>query len=127
MAVTNTRPGAPIVITKGRKGHQPDQYMARITGEARVAFKDNRPQLVAPVVYLGRSAAGVDFLAEDLQNLQFAFDRSERVIALDGTADHPKSWQELVADRAASALAYLKTLPESGQMVGIDDLGPELI
>lgn len=123
MAVTNPRIGAAIEVSIGRKGEKPDMIPARITGQAQMVVGANgRLQQVAACVMARTNTAGEQYLAEDIRNLQFAFDRSERVTLLDGTAEHPKTWQELIAERAASAKAYFETLPASGQSLEVADL-----
>ena len=123
MAVSNPRTGAPIDISRGRKGERGDIYPARITGEAVVAYKGGRPQMLVPIVALQVSRAGDEYLAADLFNLAFAFDRSERCIALDGPSTQPKTVQELVAEANAAARAHLMTLPESNAVQAVDELG----
>lgn len=126
MAVTSTRVGAPIVISIGRRGLRPDLYPARIVGPAQMVVSNGRTQEMAKVIVHQQNLAGESYLAERVQNLAFAFDRSERDEMLDGSPASPKTWQDLVKERAAATLQFLASLPESGQEISADELSAEL-
>lgn len=122
MAVANTRVGAKIDISIGRRGQKPDIYPARIVGLPQMVATGGRMQEVAKVIVDQTNLAGEHYLAERIHNLAFAFDRQEPCELLDGPASQPKTWQELVAERAQAAKAYVLSLPETGQVVEADQL-----
>lgn len=124
MALTTNRVGAPITISIGRKGERPDLYPARIVEPAQLMVgRNGQPQQVAKVIVHQQNLAGEDYLAERIHNLNFAFDRTKPDAMLDGTPSAPKTWQDLVKERASATLAFLATLPESGQEMAADELG----
>lgn len=122
VAVANTRVGAKISISIGRKGERPDLYPARIVGLPQMVPNNGRMQEVAKVIVDQTNLAGEHYLAERIHNLAFAYDRQEPCELLDGPATQPKTWQELVAERTQSALAFVMGLPETGQSVEADQL-----
>jgi hypothetical protein len=122
MAPTSSQVGTPIVATIGWKGQRPDLYAAKIVGPTALVMNNGQPIEVARIIMVQKNLAGEEYLAERLHNLQFAFDRSERVELLDGTAKQPKSWQQLVQDRQTATLAYFATRPESDNAVALDSL-----
>jgi hypothetical protein len=121
MALTNSSVGAPISITVGRRGEQPDTYPARLVGVPfHMLQPSGRAAIMAPVIALQTNLAGDRYLAERVQNLAFASDRRVRCPELDGSASEPKTWQQVVADKAAATLAYFAA--RQPQSIGLDDL-----
>lgn len=120
--VIDPTPGAKIQFSLGHKGERPDWYDARIVGPVRTEMINGRLSDVAPVIYERETLAGEKILADRLQNLAFAFDRQERNVALDGTREAPKTYQELIGDRVAQAKEYLNSLPESQAATDVAEL-----
>jgi hypothetical protein len=121
MALTNSSVGAPISITVGRRGEQPDVYPARLVGVPfHMLQPSGRAAIMAPVIALQTTLAGEPYLSERVQNLAFASDRRVRCVQLDGTGDAPLTWQALIAAKAAATLAYFTS--RQPQSVNLDDL-----
>lgn len=116
MALVNKRVGSPITISIGRRGEKPDLIPAKIVSAPVMTNQNGRTAEVATVITAQKNLAGETYLGERVHNLAFAFDRSERVELLDGTAEQPKSWQELIAERQRASLEYFATRPDSGAM-----------
>ena len=121
MPVSNPRPGAAITISLGRAGEAPDFYPSRIVGQPQMVSVNGRLQEVAKVISLRTNLAGEHYLQERPQNLAFAFDRSERIEALDGSEHEPKAWQTLVAESAKAAMAFAKSR-QAPQSVALDEI-----
>jgi len=111
MALANANPGHPITISIGKRGQRPDLIAARVAGQPVIAYRNGRPELLAPVITVQKSLAGETYLGERMHNLQFAFDRTERVELLDGTSEAPKSLADLIKEKSASTLAFFATRP----------------
>lgn len=119
MALANKRIGAPILVSIGRRGERPDLYPGRIVSQPQMAVVNSRPGEFATVITVQTNLDGDEYLAERVHNLAFAFDRSERIPLLDGVPTQPKTWQELVAEKAKATLEFMQSRPES---VGSMDL-----
>jgi len=122
MAVTNPSIGAKIITTIGRKGQKPDEYPARVSGQPFSENVNGRTVLRVPVIEEATNLAGEKYLRERVASLFFSFDRSEPNVALDGTAGAPKSMAQLMADLNKQALERLRSLPEGGQELAVDEI-----
>ena len=125
MALINSGKGAPITITVGRRGERPDFIPARIVGDVRdVTLENGRNAQLATVITYQATRDGELYLGERQDhNLAFAFDRFDRVEALDGTNEEPKSWQELVVEKQRSLMEFLMKRPSSeAQTVSVEDV-----
>lgn len=123
MSVISKRLGSAIVASIGRQGEAPDLYPARITGTPEKVVVGSRVKEMAEIVYEATSLqTGEKYLATRIHDLQFAFDRSEPCEALDGTEATPKSWQELVREQSAKALAFAMGRPSAAQSLNAEDL-----
>lgn len=123
MALVNKGLGAPVIISRGRKGERPDFYPARIVDQAQMVVAPNgRLNEIATVIAYQPTLEGEMRLASFPHNLAFAYDRSERVEALDGTPSAPKTWKELIADQTAQTLKFLAGRPESVDSIDVADL-----
>lgn len=123
MALINKRLGAAIVASIGRKGEAPDLYPARIVGQPEKIVVNGRVQEVAEIVFEATSLqSGEKYLATRIHNLAFALDRSEVSEMLDGTESAPKSWQELVREQSAKALAFAMGRPSAAATLSVEEV-----
>lgn len=123
MALISKRLGAAIVASIGRQGEAPDLYPARIVGQPQMVATNGRVKEMASIVFEATSLqTGEKYLATRIHDLQFAFDRSDPVESLDGTEAAPKSWQDLVREQSAKALAFAMGRPSAQATLSVEDV-----
>jgi hypothetical protein len=133
MAVTNKSLGAKITASIARRGFAPNIYNGVIVGTPQIVTQPNgRMNVVAEVILAQTSLqTGERYLSAKTHNLAFAYDRAERDEMLDGSADAPKSWQDLVREQGAASLAFQMSKPvfdgqaTTGATLSLDDIEAE--
>lgn len=108
MSLTSKAVGSKIVATiRFAADAAPQMFDGVIVGQPTLMTQPTgRIVRVADVILVQENQQGEKYLSARIHNLNFAFDRSDRNELLDGPADKPKTWQELVREQSAEALAY---------------------
>ena len=120
MSVINKNLGARIAASLGRAGERPDLKPAVIVGRPEMTAVNGRMGLYAEIVFVQKNLSGEEYLAQRIHNLAFAFDRKDLHPLLDGTEQAPKSWQEVVKEQSASALAFAMGRPEGAPIQSLN-------
>lgn len=120
--ISRSTPGTPVTWSIGARGQTPDEYPARIVDRPRIS-QDQRGRLVevVNVIALRTNLEGEQYLSSRLVVTQFLSDRTQRVAALDGTADQPKTIRDLIAEQA-SALSEFQA--KQGAAMTVAELAP---
>ena len=122
----NAQPGAPVEWTIGPAGQAADTWAARLANAPKFGTDDRgREGEVVTIITLQKNLAGEEFLGERTVQARFLFDRTYRVEQLDGTADKPKTIQELIMDRQNATKEFLATRAATQSLdalaAGLDD------
>lgn len=114
MAVINKALGAPITASIARRGYRPNWYNGVIVGTPQIVTRPSGLMVTVAEVILAMVSlkTGERYLKVKLHDLGFAKDRTERDEFLDGTAEAPIGWQDLVRKAAAMNEEHANSLPE---------------
>ena len=134
MALINKSLGAPLTASIARRGFRPNIYNGVLISAPQLITKPSglvveMAQVVLAMVSL---RTGERYFKVKWHDLGFAKDRTERDTFLDGTADAPIGWQDLVAKANDMNEEYGASLPEfdgagsNGSTLSLDEISDEI-